>query len=323
MPTKIEWCDETINPIQDKIKGKSGRGYHCTKISPGCLNCYAETINNRFGNHLPFDDRKAEFELVRTELWKPIRWKKPRNIFVQSMGDLFHSAIRVRDIDAIWSTMSKCSWHTFLILSKRPQAMADFVSDIGVFNYGVLPNLYLGITVCTQQEADEKIPVFLQIPGKKFLSIEPMLAPINFGKFDLNPLYAFGSAGASGVDWWVDGVDAVILGGETGSKARPMHPDWVRLVRDQCQAAGVPFFFKQWGEWYPVCNLYSEDKDDLTDGRGGLFALELSGFFEEQYQPSPNAWLMDRVGKKAAGRILDGRTHDDLPWLKGYKQTGK
>jgi len=153
----------------------------------------------------------------------------------------------------------------------------------------VFPNVWPGLTICNQQEADEKIPVFLQVPGKKFLSIEPMLGEIDLSEWmgraphpvDCGHSYAFSV------------FDAVILGGETGPGARPCHPDWIRSIRDQCAAAGVPFFFKQWGEW-----AIGESKD-----------------FRRYPEDISTGQYMIRVGRKAAGRLLDGRTHDELPWM--------
>lgn len=308
MSTKIEWCDETINPVQDVIKGESGRGYHCTKCSPGCLNCYAETINNRFGNHLPFDGRKVDFEIVESELHKLAKWKKPRSIFVQSMGDLFHEDVSVEFIAQVYFEMNINYQHTYLMLTKRADRMAEIIN----LNPGRLEracNLY-GLTICNQQEADEKIPTFLKVPGKKFLSIEPCLGKIDISKWLPQMVYNPGMIIPERETFMV--IDAVILGGETGPKARPMKPDWVRSVQDQCQAAGVPFFFKSWGEFVSSydAGFRSEEQDrwKRTFGKAWVKSRR-SCRFEDGTQ-------MVRVGKKAAGRILDGRTHDDLPWVK-------
>jgi len=270
MSTKIEWCDETLNPIQDVRKGKSGRGYHCTKCSPGCQNCYAERINKIRGNGLPFDNSPVEFELIQSELNKPLKWKKPRSIFVQSMGDLCHEDVPTEFIDDVVERMYCTSNHKYLILSKRPERMRGYCESLSELCHEPLKmfesprkfwpfdHVYLGLTVCNQQEADEKIPVFLQVPGKKFLSIEPMLGPIDLSPWLPHFLDFSYSTEPARIE------DGVILGGETGPEARPMHPDWVRSVRDQCAAAGVPFFLK---------HVSKED-----------------------------------------GRVLDGRTHDDLAW---------
>ncbi len=273
MPTKIEWCDETINPIQDLRKGPSGRGYHCTHCSPGCDHCYAERINKIRGNGLPFDDSTVGFELIEKELRKPFGWKKHRAIFVQSMGDLFHEAVPDQFIAEVVRSISENQRHIFIILTKRPKRLYQWADETNARSdyLRTLDNLYLGLTIVNQQEADAKIPVFLQVPGKKFLSIEPMLEEINIENAieDGHPTQEQidGPCGLHYLRHGTPRIDAVILGGESGPGARPLHPDWVRKVRDDCAAAGVPFFLKHL------------DKKD--------------------------------------GRILDGRTHDDLPWTKG------
>lgn len=304
MSTKIEWCDETINPIQDKIKGESGRGYHCTKISPGCLNCYAETINNRFGNHLPFDGRKVEFELVTSELEKLAKWKKHQNVFIQSMGDLFHGGVCSVFQDTVYAVSILNRQHTILILTKRAVSLAHYwetprallgnrwydaakrymswkqsigTNQCGTYPITGIPNVWHGLTVCNQQEWNEKGELFLSIPGKKFISHEPALERIDYGPR-------------------LKEISCLIAGGETSAKARPSHPDTFRSDRDQCEAAGIDFFFKGWGEYFPR-ELW-EDNPDLV------------------LPPDEFAKDFERVGKKAAGRTLDGRTHDDLPWVK-------
>lgn len=300
MPTKIEYLDESINPIQDVRKGKSGRGYHCTKCSPGCQYCWAEAINSRFGNGQPFDDTPVQFEIVKSELVKLLKWRKHRYIGIQFMGDLFHEDVPFEFIAAIFGVMSFCQNHTFMILTKRPYRMSKFFSDFHSGEYGrnfqwwlneaclvlseevtrgirlrpkpdtyPLPNgnIHGALTVCNQEEADEKIPIFLQIPfATHVLSIEPMLGPVDLtsvnvatrhkplGKsepFNINALtgdYCFGDDG----DYEFGKLDWVIVGGESGPGARPMHPDWVRSCRDQCQEAGVPFFMKQMSKREPI-----------------------------------------------------------------------
>jgi len=294
MPNKILWCTDTINPIQDKLKGKFGRGYHCTKISPGCNNCWAESMNNRFGNRLPFDGRKAEFELIRSELEKPLRWKKPRRIFVQSMGDLFHEDVADFDIFRVVRAMHKSNFngnkHTFILLTKRPERMAAYFADFkNSFGSGrdykfyeenpsrATRNMWLGVTAENQEQADKRILILLQIPAAVYLvSHEPALGLINY-------LPEFLKLGKRA---WL------INGGESGHGARPMHPDIPRHDRNQCVSAGVPFFFKQWGEWL--------GHHDMGRRSGNVKQKIIDGL------------SMYRVGKKSAGRILDGRTWDDF-----------
>ena len=255
MPTKIEWCQETINPIQDKIKGKTGRGYHCTKVSAGCLNCYAEGINKRFGNGIPFDGRDAEFELIESELEKPIKWRKPKRIFVQSMGDIFHEKVPFSDMHKIWNIASKCQHHIFLFLTKRPERMLEFTKwmagadDISIAHWP--RNCWCGITAENQQIVDERIPILLQIPAAvRFVSIEPMLSKIWIQNY-LNLYEPIGKSGAKIVGADMFGyqqkrfIDWIIVGTESGHKKRPAKIEWVRNLRDQCVSAGVPFFLKQ------------------------------------------------------------------------------
>lgn len=303
MSTKIEWCDETINPLQDVRKGKSGRGYHCTKCSPGCLNCYAERINRIRGNGYPFDNTPVEFELIQSELEKPLTWKKPKRIFVQSMGDLFHDDVNLSQQIDIWKTMKECDWHTFLILTKRIHNLLTFYRLTDSFKYSLWPlqNVWLGVTVCNNDER-WKIDELCKIPAAvRFVSIEPMLGPVDlepylqYEPFHENHKLTFGLNDFKGLDW-------VILGGESGPGARPMHPDWARSVRDQCQEAGVPFFFKQWGEWFPVESL---DDTLIVFREKGAYKTYDWGIFNSK-----------KVGKKKAGRLLDGREWNELPGVK-------
>jgi protein gp37 len=265
MPTKIEWCDETINPIQDVRKGKSGRGYHCTKCSPGCLNCYAERINKIRGNGLPFDNAPCEFDLIDKELDKLSRWKKPRSVFIQSMGDLFHEDVPCDFIHHILDRPNQTYYHinhTLLLLTKRPQNVINFISNPVHGRMKWHSNIYLGLTVCNQQEWNDKGKLFLQIPGKKFISHEPALERIDYGE-------------------GLKEISCLISGGETGSGARPSHVNTFRADRNQCQAVGVPFFLKSVGE--------------------RILDRDVTKF--------------DALYKAYKTRYLDGRTHDDLPWV--------
>jgi protein gp37 len=181
------------------------------------------------------------------KLDEPLHWKKPKRVFVCSMGDLFHKDTPEQAIRSVWNVIADCQQHTFIVLTKRPQWMRDFLS-----HYICLPNLWLGVSVWDQASADTLIPPLLQTPAAvRFVSYEPALGPVDFtnvGEVDGMMLTCLGGPS---VDGEPDGVciDWLICGGETGPGARPMHPDWARSARDQCQAAGVPYFFKQWGEW--------------------------------------------------------------------------
>lgn len=280
--SKIEWTEATWNPV---------RG--CTKVSPGCAHCYAETFAERWRG-VPGHAYEQGFDLriVPLQLVKPLHWKRPRRIFVNSMSDLFHKDVPDKFIDAVFVVMEACSQHTFQVLTKRAERMRQYVG----WRYGKreggpgsrIParNVWLGVSVENQKYADERIPHLLNTPAAvRFLSCEPLLGPIDIGSVRDN-----GSQDAlCFVDW-------VIVGGESGPKARPMHPDWAHSIRAQCVAAGVPFFFKQWGEYAPAeegLMVHSSKHKEFIEFTDGV----------EVY----------RVGKKAAGRELNGRTYDEFP----------
>ncbi len=310
MPNKIEWV---INP--DGTKGETWNPITgCTPTSEGCKNCYAKRMAKRLRGRCgyPADDPfKVTFHPDRLDI--PLRWKKPRRIFVCSMGDLFHEDVKDEWIDKVFATMLACQraplgelpiLHTFMLLTKRPKRMANYLnikdrshivalSEARYRGYvGSDPrraicdaewpirNILLGVTCENQAATDERKPWLLKCPAAvRFISAEPLLGPIVFDS--------------------LDGIHGVIVGGETGPGARPMHPDWVRSIRDQCAAAGVPFFFKSWGDHcYPDQML--DDTYSAIDR-----AINLAG--------NPDYRKPFRVGKKAAGRLLDGREHNDLP----------
>lgn len=213
--SKIEWCDATWNPV---------RG--CTKISPGCKNCYAQRFAERWRN-VPGHAYEQGFDLrlVPEKLDEPLDWKKPRRIFVCSMGDLYHKKVPWPFMQRVFETMARARRHTFQILTKRPKRM----SDIATY-WGWPDNVWAGVSVEDQQRADERTPHLMQTAvAVRFLSIEPLLGPVVLR------------------DEWLEGIHWVIVGGESGPGAREMQADWVRSIRDQCSKANVPFFFKQWG----------------------------------------------------------------------------
>lgn len=212
----IEWTDATWNPVTG-----------CTKISRGCDNCYAERLAERFrgvAGH-PFS---SGFDLtLRPErLAQPLTWRRPRMIFVNSMSDLFHKEVPTSFIDQVFDTMERATWHTFQILTKRSSLMRDYLlSRYG--NERGPTHIWCGVSI-EDGRAKSRVKHLRAAPsGVRFLSVEPLIGPI--GMIDL-----------VGIDW-------VIAGGESGPAARPVQPDWVREVRDQCIQHGVAFFFKQWG----------------------------------------------------------------------------
>lgn len=328
MPTRIEWCQrpgtigETWNPIQDTRKGKVGRGYHCTKCSPGCLHCWAETMNQRFGNAQPFDDTPMEFEIVEKQYNRPLHWRKERTVFVESMGDLFHDRIPIALLEPVFEMIRATPYHTYQILTKRPTRMEfAWPALCQTFNGGKpLPNVWLGTTVCTPDET-WKIGELLRIPAaKRFVSLEPLLSEIDLGFGPRESCHWCNGAGEwntaqSGAGEWVEcecttrnkWLSWVICGAETGPGARPMDLDWARSIRDQCQAADVPFFFKSRGEW-------AKSTSWIAKGHGGGIAS-----FED-IPDQPVRWknhayigsdLYFRIGKH--GNELDGRTWEEFP----------
>ncbi len=231
--TKIEWVknpDGSQGEVWNPVTG-------CTPVTEGCRNCYAKEYHKRFSSD-PFEKIVCHPE----RLSKPLVWKKPRMIFVNSMSDLFHNDVSQEFQESVWNVIHNCSQHTFAILTKRPQNMKDFIDWMLTAPYGhVLPNLWLGVSVSNQPDADRFIPLLLQTPAaKRFVSIEPMLGEISLRWLKINPRPEITNEydGLRHIDW-------VICGGESGANARPCHPDWVRSLRDQCVNASVPFFLKQ------------------------------------------------------------------------------
>jgi len=213
----IEWTDATWNPV---------RG--CTKISPGCKHCYAETFAERFRG-VPGHPYEQGFDLrlVPEKLAEPLRWSRPKTVFVNSMSDLFHKDVPDEYIEAVVRVMQLADWHTYQVLTKRSERMQELLqTKLG--DSSKLPHIWWGVSVENRRHGLPRIEHLRSAPaGVRFLSVEPLLEDL--GPIDLG-----------GIDW-------VIVGGESGRGARPMNPEWVRSIRDQCRAAGVPFFFKQWG----------------------------------------------------------------------------
>lgn len=256
-------------------------------------------------------------------LEQPLHWRKPRKVFVNSMSDLFHDAVDRDFILQVFRTMELCPQHTFQILTKRPERMQRLVTEwlppvmrIAYLNEShpwPLPNVWLGVSVENQATADERIPLLLQTPAAvKFVSYEPALGPVEFRKIAVekgtehNALTGEGYADDFLIAQTKMKLDWVICGGESGPHARPMHPDWVRSARDQCVAAGVPFFFKQWGEWGPG----RDHPRRITRGNRTRIVSPVDGQDKPLHK---NTAVMVRVGKKLAGRMLDGREWNEFP----------
>lgn len=213
----IEWTDATWNPV---------RG--CTKISPGCVHCYAETFAERFRG-VPGHPYEQGFDLrlVPEKLAEPLRWHTPKMVFVNSMSDLFHEKVPDDYILAVVRVMQLANWHTYQVLTKRSERMRDLLQT-SLRQAADQPHIWWGVSVENRKQGVPRIDHLRAAQAKiRFLSIEPLLE-------DLGPLN-------------LDGINWVIVGGESGAGARPMKKEWVLAIRDQCQKVGVPFFFKQWG----------------------------------------------------------------------------
>lgn len=295
--TGIEWTDATWNPVTG-----------CDKVSAGCDHCYAETIAHRFDGTPQFPNG-FRVTLRPERLDQPFRWRRPRRVFVNSMSDLFHDQVPDYYIAQVFAVMTVARQHTFQILTKRHARMRSLVGrglldlvdhEAASMGFKVdrwpLPNVWLGVSAENQQWADIRIPALLDTPAAvRFISAEPLLGPLSIfasSKIDRDP----------GLDW-------VIAGGESGRGARPMHPSWVRALRNECAGASVPFLFKQWGEYRPLehpnddgAHLYVEHETGRTATDDDMWHIDAGKW-----------WGVRREGKQRAGRDLDGQTWDQFP----------
>lgn len=339
--SKIEWTDATWNPT---------RG--CSRVSAGCQGCYAERVAMRFsGPGQPYEGLvkmvnghptwTGKMLLAENMLTLPLNWKKGRMVFVDSMSDLFHAGVPFEYVDKVFAMMAMCPQHRFQVLTKRPDRMLEYVTsrnaqmiheaakgELGyhhpkrrAVNDWPLRNVWLGVSAENQSAANERIPLLLATPATvRWVSAEPLLGAINFTRLrpsDVTWLDCLEGREHDGPSTTSGGtkLDWVVAGGESGSDARPMHQDWVRNLRDQCAAAGVPFLFKQWGEWRPP--LEGEEFSTAM-GRAqrvpAFIVCRSAGTvhcFEGDHIVHGEAML--RIGKKAAGRLLDGVEHNGYP----------
>lgn len=231
--TKIEWTDRVWNPITG-----------CSHISEGCLHCYAKRMANRLKGRYGYpQDNPFEVTFHPDRLEEPLHYKKPSMIFVCSMGDLFHDNTDNEWLKDIFATIRACPYHTFIILTKRPQNINPKYFATFPLSY---KHVWLGVSVENQKIADERIPILLSIPAeKRFVSVEPMLEEIDLWEYLQFFIYKSRCNCCKDEHKYLDWV---ICGGETGPGARTIHPGWVRSLRDQCETAKVPFFFKQWNK---------------------------------------------------------------------------
>lgn len=290
----IEWTHHTFNPW-----------IGCTKVGSGCDNCYAEAwdargmqgVGRRWGPHAPRTRTSASN-------WRsPIKWNKAaaaegarHRVFCASLADAFdnHPSVLPEWRADLWTLIAATPNLDWMLLTKRPGNIGNMLPV--PFDFGRLyPNVWLGCTITSREEMLRDAPKLARLDAKvRFWSVEPLLGDIGDVPRDLMP-------------------DLVIVGGESGPHARPMHPDWARSLRDQCVAAGVAFFFKQWGEWGPDDGI-----GDEVDGKSfGCF--DDAGRWVhpvDQQWASAGQQIMFRVGKKHAGRLLDGRTWDQMPGVR-------
>ncbi len=310
--SRIEWTDATWNPTTG-----------CTKVSPGCKHCYAEREWARLAANpktVYFGREFTDVKIHADRLGTPLRWAKPRRIFVDAMSDLFHEDVPSAFIAEVFGVMAGCPQHTFQLLTKRPERILElmnapwFETMVRDFVDGwpqdetmtwPLANVWLGVSAEDQKTADRRIPLLLDTPAAvRWVSLEPLLGPVDLVGIR-PPIFAATANALTGFWKWDGGptkrecsrIDWVVVGGESGPRARPMHPYWVRSLRDQCAAAGVAFNLKQWGEWYPE-----------EDHPGFVWVPDRR--YEETHIGADRLF---RVGKKSAGRLLDGQLHDAFP----------
>jgi protein gp37 len=304
--SKIEWTHHTFNPW---------RG--CTKVSEGCQHCYAETMSGRNPSTLGVWGPKGTRVVAAEAYWRqPAKWNaeakeagERRRVFCASLADVFEGeeSMPGASVDAVeeararlWQIIT-CTPHLdWLLLTKRPRNIMHMVPHWWKTAIGFPRNVWIGVSVENQAAADERIPHLAKVPAYvTFLSCEPLLGLVDISKYLTCQSYLHGQVmpcTCTLVNW-------VIVGGESGGKARPMHPHWARSLQEQCQDAGVPFLFKQWGEFAPTTRTMAE----VAASSRPLMGVEHSASC-----PYPIA-LVDRVGKKAAGRMLDGREHNGFP----------
>ncbi|HLF28184.1 MAG TPA: phage Gp37/Gp68 family protein [Anaerolineae bacterium] len=308
--SKIEWTDHTFNPW-----------WGCVKVSPGCQHCYAETLSNRFGKGVWGPNKPRRF--FGDKHWRePYRWNEQakaegahKRVFCASMADVFEDR---RDLDPqrerLYRVIEETDWLIWLLLTKRVESIEKLLPERwGAWHSGMPKNVWLGFSAENQASFDSRWPVVESLahrwhPAKIFVSAEPLLCPV-----DLSTALREENVGDEDASYWTVAVDWVIVGGESGGKARPMHPSWARSIRDQCAEAGVAFHFKQWGEWAPAGEWYDTTHCVLFNRKTGAQSPVVGGW--GKWSDSDDWACMRRFGKLKSGRELDGCTHDEMPQL--------
>lgn len=298
--TTIEWTathheDGTVTP------GYSfNPWWGCVKVSPGCANCYALTLSRRYGHDVWGPAKTTNRRMMSDNYWRqPLKWNavaekagQRRRVFCASMADVFEEHPQVADARIrLLTLIDDTPWLDWLLLTKRPENIMEMMDDwVNPFP----SNIWIGTSVENQEQADKRIPELLKVPAKvRFLSCEPLLGPVDLGQWIIPSCEP-----TSHVDW-------VIVGGESGPGARPMHPDWARNLRDQCVEAGVAYHFKQWGEYGP----WPEEMP--FNVRAKSFQWQRTEWGGEHWEARYENHY--HLGKHAAGRLLDGREWNELP----------
>lgn len=307
--THIEWTEATWNPVTG-----------CSKVSAGCKHCYAERdwVRLSANPHTRYHGRAfTDVQCHGDVLDLPLRWKRPRRIFVNSMSDLFHESVPDIFIADVFGIMAATPQHAYQVLTKRPERARWLLRNQGILNFAAaveecaalysparvdwpLENVWLGVSIEDQATADERIPILLDTPAwTRWVSAEPLLGPVDMLGY-LDGLVASADISRPNIDW-------LVVGGESGPKARPMRPEWVRSLLGQCVESAVPFLFKQWGEYL------SAELDECPCGPPDRDWMWADGTPWEKDDGQRGMPLFRRVGKKAAGRLLDGKLYDDYP----------
>jgi protein gp37 len=338
--SKIEWTDHTFNPW-----------IGCTKVSEGCENCYAERLMDKRLGRVEWGPSGTRSRTSESYWQAPYRWDREAagsnervKVFCASLSDVFEDRPELGPwrLD-LWDLIEETANLTWMLLTKRPQNVLDFVPEL--WKHGYWPaHVWLGVSAGTQDEADTNIPVLLRTPAAvRFVSAEPLLGPIDFsywllscpecgerpkvdaeGRWRVQDFMEWGHYHGYPIGHLATecnpALDWLICGGESGSNARPMHPRWARLVRNQCQETETPFHFKQWGEWAP-CYEVTEGWWCLSEADGN----EIRTRIPNDTLIVRNEWddsQMARVGKKRAGRLFDGREWNEMPKREASERGG-